>query len=148
MRRAILVALPLALGIALGVSLPESLARAESPADAGAPRPAPKRETPPKATIVVPAQAVARALEKRDVGATNALAPDGTPLGARLVGVSKYGTGLKDGDIVTSVGGVRTPTVDALVGAGVRASVSGATQVSGKILRGATTYAVVLELPK
>ncbi|HSO33268.1 MAG TPA: hypothetical protein VLT33_12130 [Labilithrix sp.] len=144
MRRAILVALPLA----LGVSLPASLARAEPPADAGAPRPPPKREMPPRPTIVVPAQAVARALEKRDVGATNALAPDGTPLGAKLVGVSKYGTGLKDGDIVTSVGGVPTPTVDALVGAGVRASIGGATQLSGKILRGATTYAVVLELPK
>jgi hypothetical protein len=102
----------------------------------------------PKATIVVAAAAVARALEKRDVGATNATAPDGSPLGARLSGVSRYHTGLRDGDVVVSVGGTRTPTVDAMVGAAMAVASAGATRVSGRIVRGDALYAVVIELPK
>lgn len=108
----------------------------------------PSSSDPPKATIVVPASAVARAIEKRDVGATNALAPDGSPLGARLLGVGKYRTGLRDGDVVVSVAGARTPTVEAMVAVGLRAAGGGATALSGRIQRGASTYAVVIELPR
>ena len=108
----------------------------------------PSLTDPPKGTIVVPAAAVTRAIEKRNVGATNAVAPDGTPLGARLAGVSRHGTGLRDGDVVVSVNGTRTPTVDAMVAAGLAAANSGASRISGRILRGDAVYAVVLELPK
>lgn len=102
----------------------------------------------PKATIVVPAAVVTRALEKRDVGATNATAPDGSALGARLAGVGRYRAGLRDGDVVISVGGTRTPTVAAMVSAGMAAAGNGATRISGRIVRGESVYAVVVELPK
>jgi hypothetical protein len=109
---------------------------------------APSLTDPPKATIVVPAALVAKALERRDVGATNATAPDGSPLGARLAGVSKYRAGLRDGDVVVAIGGTRTPTVEAMVGAAMAAASSGAGRISGRIVRGDATFAVVLELPK
>ncbi|MDB4936063.1 MAG: hypothetical protein JWP87_3035 [Labilithrix sp.] len=108
----------------------------------------PSLDDAPKATIVVPASVVTRALERRDVGATNAKTPDGAPLGARLVGVGKYRTGLRDGDVVVNVAGTRTPTTSAMVGAAMQAASSGATRISGRIVRGDATFAVVLELPK
>ena len=123
-------------------------ARADEPAPAPAPKPKPK---PPQAsaTIVVPASVVAKAIERRDVSATNATKPDGSPLGARLVGVGKYGAGLRDGDVVVAVEGRATPTVDAMVAAGLGAVQRGAQKIAGKIVRGeSTTIAVVLELPR
>lgn len=137
------------------VALPRRIAsRASTPRretveetkDGGARVPAPSDA--PKATIVVPASVVTRAIEKRDVGATNALAPDGSPLGARLAGVSKYRTGLRDGDVVVSVAGTRTPTVEVMVAVGLKAASGGAPRLSGRIVRGDATYAVVIELPK
>lgn len=109
---------------------------------------APSVTDAPRSTIVVPASVVTRALERRDVGATNAMAPDGAPLGARLAGVGKYKTGLRDGDVVVTVSGTRTPTVDAMVSAAMAVATSGATRISARILRGDATYAVILELPK
>lgn len=108
----------------------------------------PSLTDPPKATIVVPVAIVTKAMERRDVGATNATAPDGSPLGARLAGVSKYRAGLRDGDVVVSVAGARTPTVEAMIGAAMAAASSGAGRISGRIVRGDATFAVVLELPK
>jgi hypothetical protein len=102
----------------------------------------------PRATIFVPAALVARALERRDVGATNATTPDGAQLGARLVGVSKYRTGLRDGDVVVSVAGTRTPTVSAMTTAALQAAGGVAPRISGRVLRGDTTITVVLELPR
>jgi hypothetical protein len=98
----------------------------------------------PKATIFVPAALVARALERRDVGATNAITPDG----ARLVGVSKYRTGLRDGDVVVSVAGTRTPNVSAMTTAALQAAGGVAPRITGRILRGDATITVVLELPR
>jgi hypothetical protein len=102
----------------------------------------------PKGTVFVPASVVTRALKKRDVAATNATAPDGSPLGARLAGVSKYHVGLRDGDVVVSVSGTRTRTVDAMVAAAMQAAAGGASRISGRIMRGGAVFAVVLELPK
>ena len=102
----------------------------------------------PKATIFVPAAIVARALERRDVGATNALTADGSQLGARLVGVGKYRTGLRDGDVVVSVAGTRTPNVSTMTSAAMQAAASGAPRISGRVVRGETSIAVTLELPK
>ncbi|AKU97998.1 hypothetical protein AKJ09_04662 [Labilithrix luteola] len=99
-------------------------------------------------TIAVPATLVARALERKDVGATNATAADGTPLGARLRGVGKYRAGLRDGDVVVMVEGVATPTVEAMVMQAMRAASAGVTRLSGRIRRGEATYDVVLELPR
>jgi predicted amino acid-binding ACT domain protein len=49
---------------------------------------------------------------------------------------------------VVTVAGTRTPTVAAMVSAAMAAATSGATRISGRIMRGDATYAVVLELPK
>jgi hypothetical protein len=87
-------------------------------------------------------------MAKRDVGAVNATAADGSPLGARLVGVSRYRTGLNDGDIVVSVAGTRTPTVDAMVAVAVQVASGGASRISGRVMRGDSKINVVLELPK
>jgi hypothetical protein len=102
----------------------------------------------PKATIFVPATLVSRALERRDVGATNARAPDGSALGARLLGVTKYRTGLRDGDVVVSVGATRTPNVSAMVSAAMQSASAGAPRISGRIMRGDAVFAVVLEVPR
>jgi len=136
-----LLALPLVIGASLCLPL---AARAE-PRDAGADA---KPSDAPKGTIVVPAAVVQRVIDKRDVSGTNAVAPDGSALGVRLVGVSKYKAGLRDGDIVVSVSGRKTPNVDAIVAAGILAASTGASRLSGRILRGTATYDVVLELPK
>ncbi|MBS2016591.1 MAG: hypothetical protein JST00_27150 [Deltaproteobacteria bacterium] len=123
--------------------------RAEAiPHDAGADAASESRQAAPAPrAIVVPAAAVVRALERRDVGAANAITSDGTAVGARLVGVGKYGTGLEDGDIVVSVNGVRTRTVDAMVSAAMAGVRGGATQISGRVIRGDATIGVILEVP-
>lgn len=102
----------------------------------------------PRATFVVAAAVVAKAMARRDVGAVNAVVPDGTALGAKLVGVSKYRTGLRDGDIVVSVAGTRTPNVETMVGAAMGAASRGGDRLAGRVVRGDATFAVVLELPK
>jgi hypothetical protein len=104
--------------------------------------------SPSKGTITVPASAVARALEKKDVSATDAEGPDGRPFGARLRGVGRYKTGLHDGDVVVSVEGTRTTTASAMIGAGMAAAAAGRTRITGQIRRGEATYDVVLELPR
>jgi hypothetical protein len=145
----------LALSFLMAAAMPllpsgSAFATVDQAKDAGADAarvPSPSLAGPPKATIGVPAAAVTRALEKHDVGATNASAPDGSPLGARLTGVSRYRTGLRDGDVVVSVAGARTTTVDAMIGAAMAAASAGATRISGRIVRGTAVYAVVIELP-
>jgi hypothetical protein len=127
--------------------LDENAAAAAAGPDTVAAPAAPIGDTP-KANIFVPAAVVARALERRDVAAVNALAPDGSQLGARLAGVGKYRTGLRDGDVVVFVGGTRTPTVKAMISAAMQSATNGAPRLSGRVLRGDTTIAVVLELPK
>lgn len=125
-----------------------SAAHADAPsADAGKAPSSPLVDAAPKGTIVVAASAVAKAIEKKDVGARNAKGPDGKPLGARIHGVSRYHTGLQDGDVVVFVGGVRTKTTDAMVDAATKALAAGATKLRGRILRGDDVWDVVLELP-
>ena len=116
-------------------------------ADAGPLPSAPAVDAAPKGTIVVHASAVAKAIERKDVGARNAKGPDGKPLGARIHGVSRYHTGLQDGDVVIWVGGVRTETTDAMVDAATKSLSAGATKLTGRILRGDDVWNVVLELP-
>ena len=125
---------------------PASTSRAGA-TDAGHAPSAPAVDAAPKGTIVVAASAVAKAIEKKDVGARNAKGPDGKPLGARIHGVSRYHTGLQDGDVVVSVGGVRTETTDAMVEAATKSLAAGATKLTGRILRGEDVWNVVLELP-
>jgi hypothetical protein len=116
--------------------------------DGGAPPAPPLVDAAPKGTISVPASAVTRALAKHDVSARDAVDDAGKPLGARLVGVGKYGVGLHDGDVVVFVAGTRTPTVQAMVSAAMAAAQGGAKHLRGKVLRGDAIYSVVLELPE
>jgi hypothetical protein len=131
-----------------------ALAQAKSgqakPGDGGASDAGASKGDPdsPKGTIVIPASAVAAALEKRNVSATDAKAADGSALGARLHGVSRHKTGLRDGDIVVAVEGARTPTVSAMVSRAMQVASGGASRLTGRIRRGEATYVVVLELPR
>jgi hypothetical protein len=111
------------------------------------PRPVPP---PPAAhgTIVVPAATVEKAIVRKDIRGVNATDDAGKALGARIVGVTRYGTGLRDGDVIVSVGGIRTPTTAAVVDAAMRTLSAGATRLTGRIARAGETYDVVLELPK
>lgn len=101
----------------------------------------------PKGTIVVPASIVTKAIEAKDVGARDARGADGKPLGARIHGVTRYHTGLLDGDIIIAVGGVRTETTAAMVDAATKSLGAGATKLNGQILRGENVWNVLLELP-
>ncbi|MBS2019923.1 MAG: hypothetical protein JST00_44075 [Deltaproteobacteria bacterium] len=119
--------------------------------DAGEPKSAAPKginvDAPSKGTITVPASTIAKAIEKKDVGATNVNDPDGKPLGARMHGVGKYKAGLRDGDVIVYVAGSRTENTQQMVDAATRALAAGATSLSGKILRDGDIYDVVLELP-
>ena len=133
---------------ALPIEAKEHVAPAKRVAKAEA---APARETGteeladgPKGTIVIPASAVTRALEKKDIRATNAKSPEGV----RLHGVGRYGVGLRDGDVVIKVQGTRTKSVEAMVQAAMGAASAGATRLTGTIRRGEATYDVVLEIPR
>ena len=80
-------------------------------------------------------------MERRDVGATNAIAPDGSALGARLAGVSRYDTGLRDGDVVVAVAGYAVPRpFSAMVATAMQAAGGGATRLSGRIVREDATF--------
>lgn len=116
--------------------------------DAGALRDGGADASAPRATVVVPASVVSKAIERRDVGAVNAVGPDGAAVGARLVGVSKYEVGLRDGDVVVSVAGTRTPNVATMTSVAMSAAAYGATHLRGTVQRGDTLVDVVLELPR
>jgi hypothetical protein len=103
---------------------------------------------PPAATIVVPATVVQKALDEKKAGASDAVDADGKPYGARIHGVSRYETGLQNGDVIIEVGGTRVTSTKEVMEAGMKLLASGATRLTGKIARGASTYTVVLELPK
>lgn len=98
-------------------------------------------------TIVVPRNVVERALRKKDIGAANAVSPDGSPLGVRLGGVTRYLVGLRDGDVVVSVEGTRTLDVGAMVTAALATAAAGGNAVHGRVLRGDRIYEVTIEIP-
>lgn len=98
-------------------------------------------------TIVVGATTIAKALEDKKVRTRDVVDPDGKPFGVKIRGVSQYKTGLQDGDIIIEVGGVRVHSTTELTQEGLKQAGS-ATKLTGKILRGETTYDVVLELPQ
>lgn len=98
-------------------------------------------------TIVVGAGAVTKALEDKKVRTRDVVDADGKPFGVKLRGVSSYKTGLQDGDIIIEVGGVRVHSTNELTQEGLKQA-GGATKLTGKIVRGETTYDVVLELPQ
>jgi S1-C subfamily serine protease len=107
----------------------------------------PSTAAPAKGAIEVPASAVARAIERKDVRATNAVGTDGKPIGVRIHGVNRYRAGLRDGDVILSVAGTPTETTTMLVEVSMKVLAAGATKLTGKIARESETWDVVLELP-
>jgi S1-C subfamily serine protease len=82
--------------------------------------------------------------------------PNGTPVpasGARpaglaLHGVGQFGAGLRDGDVLTSVGGAPARSVDAVVGAVLGALRARAPVLSAIVWRGEAPIQVAVELPQ
>jgi hypothetical protein len=97
--------------------------------------------------VVISAERVAAAIPQlRGIRATDAT-DAGRAAGARLAGVGALGVGLADGDVVTSIGGRATPTVDDAMAAAMAAYASGASVVQGTVLRGGETIAVSVGIP-
>lgn len=97
-------------------------------------------------SIVISAALIEKALADKKIGARDVVDADGKPFGCRLHGVGKYRGGLRDGDIVIEVGGVRVHSTSEVIQLGLQQA-SGATRLTGKILRGSATFDVTLELP-
>jgi len=113
-------------------------------ADAGAP---PAAATT-KGTIVVPSSLITKAITQKDITGVQAVGADGKPIGVKMQGVSKYKTGLKDGDVIVEVSGQKVTTMESLIAVALGAVTNGAKKLSGKIVRGGTeTWSVILELP-
>lgn len=129
------------------IGAPRRVARWTAPAGS-AKRPSP--DAGPAAhggTIVVSASVIAKAIEDKKASARDVVDADGKPFGAKLRGVGRYHAGLQDGDIVIEVGGVRVHSTSEMTEQGLKQA-AGGTKLTGKILRGETTYDVVLELPQ
>lgn len=110
------------------------------------PAPAPKA-APPKGVLVREAL-VERAVRSGQRPSGNPVAAAGArPAGVSLAGVSGFGSGLRDGDIVTQVGGLATPSVEAVIIAVAGAVRSGATALSAVVWRGDSSFPVTVEIP-
>lgn len=98
--------------------------------------------------IVVRADTVARAVHSggRPSGVFTP-ANGSRPAGLSLVGVSGFGTALRDGDILTSVGGTPATSVGAVVGAVAGAIGHGAKVITGVVWRGDDRIDVAVEIP-
>lgn len=69
------------------------------------------------------------------------------PAGLLLAGVSGFGSGLRDGDVLTSVGGVPATSVGAVISAVTGALAKHAPVITGEVWRGDTRLAVAVEIP-
>jgi S1-C subfamily serine protease len=98
----------------------------------------------PKA-IRVPAAAVLRIVQAGSVHGTPAQAPDGSPRGVALSGVS--GSGLQDGDVVTHIEGAAVNSTTDGIMIIAQALQSGRKTISGVVLRGERPIQVTVEVP-
>jgi len=103
-------------------------------------------ESRPKAVVISAEIVTALIPQLRGIRATDAT-DAGRAAGARLAGVGALGVGLADGDVVTSIGGRATPTVDDAMAAAMAAYASGASVVHGTVRRGGETIAVSVGIP-
>jgi hypothetical protein len=109
--------------------------------------PAPKQE--PVLGISIRASAVRAAIARGGRPSGSAVSAAGTrPAGLILSGVSGYGTALRDGDLLTRVGGTAATSEGRVVAAVSGAIRSGAKAIDGEIWRGGRRIPFVVEIPR
>lgn len=142
---------PLAIGEVAPVSFVYATADVAEPAAAGVAKKTkkPKHATPARKGILVRAATVARAVRMggRPSG-TPVPASGARPAGLELAGVSRYGSGLRDGDVLTQVGGTPATSEGAVVGAVAGALRSGARVITAVVWRGPQRLDVAVEIPR
>lgn len=98
--------------------------------------------------IVVRANAVAHAVRRGGrPSSVPAPASGQRPAGLSLVGVSHYGTGLRDGDVLTQVGGTQATSEGVVIGIVAGAISQGAKVITGVVWRGEQRLDVAVEIP-
>lgn len=70
------------------------------------------------------------------------------PAGVALSGVTRYGSALRDGDVLTAVNGTPTPSAALAVGLIAGSVRRGATAISGVVWRGQQRISVTVEIPQ
>jgi hypothetical protein len=95
--------------------------------------------------VFIPGSTVLRVVRRGRVQGTPISDADGKPLGVELHGVG--GSGLRDGDVVTHVDGVRVFSPDAAVDVITRGLARKAKSITGVVLRGSQRIDVVVEVP-
>jgi hypothetical protein len=102
----------------------------------------------PKLGIRVPAQTVLRLANAKAVPqGTFVAAEQGRPAGMRLQGVSAYGVGLRDGDVLTQVGGAPATSRSDVVGAVLQARAARAPAISAIFWREGEPWRLLVEMP-
>jgi hypothetical protein len=102
----------------------------------------------PKFGIRVPAQTVLRLANARAVPqGTFVPAESGRPAGMRLQGVSNYGVGLRDGDVLTQVAGIPSTSRSQVVNAVLQARAVKAPAVSAIFWREGEPWRLLVEMP-
>lgn len=139
------------------IEVPEAPPAPSAEPEAQAPReerlsskhlPAPTPKPAPPKGVLVREGVVERAVRSGVRPSGNPVASAGPrPAGVALAGVSGFGSGLRDGDIVTQVGGLATPSVEAVIIAVAGAVRSGATGISAVVWRGDASFPVTVEIP-
>jgi hypothetical protein len=112
----------------------------------------PQRSRDPAARIAaidIPRDRVARlsARQLRGISATDALDTSGHAFGARLHGIGGLGVGLTDGDVVTSIDGRATATVNDATAAAIAAYASGQAVAHATVQRGGRIVWVTVHIP-
>jgi hypothetical protein len=69
------------------------------------------------------------------------------PAGLVLHGISRYGSALRDGDVLTSISGAKATASSVVVGAVISAIQARSPVITGVVWRGQERYAVTVELP-
>jgi S1-C subfamily serine protease len=99
--------------------------------------------------ILVRASVVRAAIARGGRPSGSAVGPSGErPAGLVLSGISAYGSALRDGDILTRVGGTPATSASRVIGAVTGAVRSGAKAIDGEVWRDGRRIPVVVELPR
>jgi len=103
----------------------------------------------PRGGILVRASVVAAAVESGARPSGVAVPAQGfRPAGIALAGVSGFGAGLRDGDVLTRVGGTPATSVGAVIGAVAGALRQKARVITGEIWRGEQRLSIAVEIPR